>query len=485
MSRSGDDAAVFEEIVRRLDDPVMLQDRDGRFRVVNDAVIEHADRSRSELLGADEFAFMDEATAATIAEMKERVADEERAIRYEVSPTFEDGRSEAFSTLRYPYYDEADEVDGTIAICRKVTELKERERELRTFEKAVESAGSSIYVTDTDGTIEHVNPAFEANTGYAREEAVGERPSILKSGEHGEDFYEELWETILAGDVWESEIVNERKDGERFVVNQTIAPVLDENGDVERFVAVNNEITERKEYERTLEEQRDRLELLNQVVRHDIRNDLTVIKGRARMLEEHVDEAEEEHLREIGRSAEKATERMKTARDLTRTMLRQDERLEAVRLDRVLESRIDAIRSQHEHAILTTDGILPEVSVRADPMLEAVFENLLQNAILHNDEDIPEVTVGVDVGDETVVVSVADNGPGVPDAQKEAIFGKGEKSLDSPGTGLGLYLVRTLVDRYGGEVWVEDRRASDAPGGGKVDAPDGAVFKVRLERMDR
>jgi signal transduction histidine kinase len=101
-------------------------------------------------------------------------------------------------------------------------------------------------------------------------------------------------------------------------------------------------------------------------------------------------------------------------------------------------------------------------------MLDAVFRNLLKNAIQHNDKERPEVDVSVREREHAVVIRIADNGPGVPDDQKQSIFGKGETGLDSSGTGLGLYLVQSLVDSYGGDVWVEDN------------TPDGAIFIVQL-----
>jgi PAS domain S-box-containing protein len=130
---------------------------------------------------------------------------------------------------------------------------QEAQRELRLFREAVEASGHSIYFTDTDGTIEYVNPAFEELTEYAAEEAIGHTPRILQSGEHDSDFYRVLWETILSGDCWRSEIVNATKSGDQYVVDQTIAPVTDESGEIDRFVAVNVDITEREERERDLE----------------------------------------------------------------------------------------------------------------------------------------------------------------------------------------------------------------------------------------
>ena len=127
------------------------------------------------------------------------------------------------------------------------------------FQEAVENTGHAIYWTDRTGSIEYVNPAFEAQTGYTAEEAVGNNANLLQSGVHGDQFYEQLWDTILNGEVWEGEIINERKDGDRYVVKQTISPVTDDTGTITRFVAVNEDVTDRREYQERLERQRDRV----------------------------------------------------------------------------------------------------------------------------------------------------------------------------------------------------------------------------------
>jgi signal transduction histidine kinase len=126
----------------------------------------------------------------------------------------------------------------------------------------------------------------------------------------------------------------------------------------------------------------------------------------------------------------------------------------------------------------------------------------LKNAIQHNDKAVPEVNVLTTDRDDTVVVRVADNGPGVPDDQKDAIFGKGEKGLDSQGTGIGLYLVKTLVESYDGDIWVEDRAASSPESRGSRsddevnhittrdghtnpdDPREGAIFVVELPKIE-
>lgn len=226
------------------------------------------------------------------------------------------------------------------------------------------------------------------------------------------------------------------------------------------------------EYEQQLESQRDNLELLNQIVRHDIRNDIHIITAYAEVLSDAVDE-ENDYVEKILEASNDAVAITETARDITDVMLGEGTDLSAVNLRAVLEEEIDSVTSNYDKAVVTVDGSIPPVDVRADDMLDAVFRNLLTNAVQHNDKAVPEVTVSGTDDNGTARIQIADNGPGVPDSQKETIFEEGETALDSTGTGLGLYLVRTLLDRYDGDIRLMDND------------PEGSVFVVTLPRFDQ
>ncbi|WP_435073652.1 sensor histidine kinase [Halorubrum sp. HHNYT27] len=219
-----------------------------------------------------------------------------------------------------------------------------------------------------------------------------------------------------------------------------------------------------------LKRQRDDLRLLNQVMRHDIRNDLQLVGAYAELLDDHVDEEGEAYLDVIKRNTETAVSLTTTVRDLAEVMLRDEAEPSRVSLNRILSQQIEEVRSGYSEAVFTVEGSFPEEEVMADEMLSSVFRNLLRNAVQHNDETPPTVTVSADLDekDGVVEVRVADNGPGVPESHRDEVFGKGEKGLDSPGAGIGLYLVRSLIEIYGGDVWIEDNE------------PKGAVFVVRL-----
>jgi signal transduction histidine kinase len=222
--------------------------------------------------------------------------------------------------------------------------------------------------------------------------------------------------------------------------------------------------------EERLKRQRDDLKLLNQLMRHDIRNDLQLVSAYAELLDDHVDEEGEEYLDVIKENTQSAVALTTTVRDLAEVMLREDTDPGRVSLDRVLSQQVEEVRSAYSQAVFTVEGSVPEAEVVADEMLSSVVRNILRNAVQHNDETPPQVTVSaaVDEADRAVEVRIADNGPGIPEGQREEVFGKGEKGLDSPGAGIGLYLVQSLVDLYDGDVRIEDNE------------PNGAVFVVRL-----
>ncbi|MGD8295071.1 MAG: transporter substrate-binding domain-containing protein [Desulfobacterales bacterium] len=137
---------------------------------------------------------------------------------------------------------------------REITERKRTEDQLRKLSSATENSPASVVVTDKDGTIEYVNPRFCDVTGYAAEEAIGQNPRVLKSGELPGSYYKDLWNTILAGKIWRGEFQNKRKNGEEFWESASISPIKNEEGEITHFVAVKEDITEQKKIRESLRE---------------------------------------------------------------------------------------------------------------------------------------------------------------------------------------------------------------------------------------
>jgi PAS domain S-box-containing protein len=141
-----------------------------------------------------------------------------------------------------------------VGIHQDITERKQAEEELLTQHSALESAANAIVITSSKGIIQWVNPAFTRLTGYTREEAVGQNPRVLKSGVHDREFFRNMWETVLAGSVWQGALTNKRKDGVLYQEEMTITPVRSKDGKITHFVAVKQDITERLRAEQRLRE---------------------------------------------------------------------------------------------------------------------------------------------------------------------------------------------------------------------------------------
>jgi PAS domain S-box-containing protein len=187
-----------------------------------------------------------------------------------------------YQTVVSPLRNSQGETVGVVGVGRDITKLKQAEEKNRTLTIALESAANGIVITSRDGSIEWINPAWSALTGYAKEEAIGKNPRLLKSGKQSSEFYRGMWETILAGKVWRGELVNRRKDGTLYYEEEMIAPVLDESDAVRNFIAIKQDITVRKQAEDALARTNLRLQGLR-LIDHALLG--VSVKGRAADLE--------------------------------------------------------------------------------------------------------------------------------------------------------------------------------------------------------
>lgn len=159
-----------------------------------------------------------------------------------------------------PIKDSNGNITHFVSIGKDITELKRAEEKLNLLGKALESVANATVITDNEGKIIWINPSFTELTGYTLEEIQGKTPKVVSSGKHDDEFYSEIWDTILSGQVWQGEIINRRKNGELYTEEQIITPVKNEDGEITHFVSVRQDISERKEMEKTLKENREFLE---------------------------------------------------------------------------------------------------------------------------------------------------------------------------------------------------------------------------------
>jgi PAS domain S-box-containing protein len=334
------------------------------------------------------------------------------------------------------------------------------EEQVRKLTRAVEQSPASVVITDTEGQIEYVNPKFTNLTGYASDEVLGKNPRILKSGEHPREFYEQLWTTILAGHEWRGELHNRKKNGELFWELSSISPVRDRDGNITHFVAVKEDVTERKQLEEEREHLISELDAFAHTVAHDLKNPLSAVLGFAELLTaadvKLSDKDVAESLQAIHQSARKMHSIIEELLLLAGVRKTEVERL-PVDMAAVVSGALQ--RLSYMTAEYVPEVVLPDawpVALGHGPWLEEVWTNYLSNAMKYGGEP-PRLELGADATVGNARFWVRDNGPGLTPEQQSRLFTPFTRlhQVRATGQGLGLSIVRRIMEKLGGEAWVE------------------------------
>jgi len=369
--------------------------------------------------------------------------------------------------------DKSGKFQQTHCVLHNVTEQRRTEQQIRLLSRSVEQSPVSVLITDLDGRILYVNPKFTEVTGYSGEEAIGENPSLLKSGEHPSSFYKKLWDTILSGNEWRGEFKNKKKNGEFYWDSSTISPILNEKGDIAYFVGVQEDVTEKKKLHDELVKAKEKAEESDRLksaflanISHEIRTPMNGILGFMDLLREP--ELEEgtknRYIDIINTSGERL---MTTINDIIEIS-----KLEAGQL-RIQISNVNAAAVMDylfgffKHQA-DEKGIQLKMNNRLSGMdaiiktdrqkLEGVLVNLIRNAIKFTRKGFVEF--GNRLEDGQLLFYVRDSGMGIPTDRLEAIFDRfvqADLKLTRPyeGSGLGLSIAKGYTELLGGKIEVE------------------------------
>lgn len=431
----------------------------------------------------------------------------------------QDGRVDWIKWEIRPWHDAKGEVGGLIIMSEDITARRLAEEELRKLSLAVEQSPTSIVITDLHGSIEYVNEAFTRISGYGKAEVLGRNPRILQSGRTPRETYAAMWSALGRGELWRGEFTNRRKNGEEYVEIANVAPVRQPDGSVTHYLAVKEDVTEKKRIGRELDRHRHHLEELvkertrqlqaeieerrrreeeigvlnrelsakgetlqrtvenlesfSHTVSHDLRAPLASINGFATLLAQ----AEGERLAAPSRML---LDRLIAGAGRMNTMIddilaysradRAEPRKRPLDLRALAEAVVRELAVGHPAARVEI-GELPVVEAD-ETMVRQVLANLVSNALKFSSKrEAPRVEVGCREVEGRPEFYVRDNGEGFDMRHAGKLFGMFQRLHNPsafPGTGVGLAIVRRLVERHGGRIVAES-----SPG-------EGATFRFTL-----
>jgi PAS domain S-box-containing protein len=380
-------------------------------------------------------------------------------------------------------------IDG---VMEDISVRKKSEEEIKKLSRAMEQSPSLVIITDVKGNIDFVNPKFVEVTGYKQEDVKGKNPSFLKSGLTSQNEYTELWKTITSGREWRGEFYNKKKNGDLYWEAASISPIRDSKGNITHFLAVKEDITEKKKKEIELLEAKEKAEEMSRLksfflanMSHELRTPMVAILGFSEILSDIVTEGEaKEYVEMINKGG---TRLMETLNLILNLSLIEAEKLTIVKTKTDIIKEINEMTAFYKNTAskknlyIKTEQEYETLLINLDSrILREVISNLLNNAIKYTDDGGVTITTKKEIrgGKICVVIRFKDTGIGIPADMRDLIWEEYRQVSEGynrsfEGTGLGLTVTKNFVEKLGGEILVE-----------KSEVGKGSVFLVSFPLYD-
>jgi PAS domain S-box-containing protein len=367
-------------------------------------------------------------------------------------------------------------VDNQLVALIIFTEMSNKfkmEEGRRLLATAVDQAAESVIITDVNGYIEYVNPAFEEISGYTFSEVIGKNPKLLKSGETPSYQYKLMWNEITQGRVWRGTFTNKKKNGAIYCEEATVSPVKDYNGRIIHYVAVKRDITQHLILEKQIRQSQkmQAIGMLAGGIAHDFNNILTAILGYAELSQLQCDKGTILHsnIDEIVRAAERAGQLVDQILKFSRQGSKE---LESFKMSTIIKEASKLLRASFSANVELILEIRDDVHVKADPtQVHQIIMNLCTNAYQALEGEVGKIVIrlfrkslspteGVEIGrlqpGNYACMQVKDTGKGIPQEYLQRIFEPYFSTKKMPeGTGLGLSVVHGIVNDHRGAIVVE------------------------------
>ncbi|HAF27499.1 MAG TPA: hypothetical protein DCG75_00485 [Bacteroidales bacterium] len=366
--------------------------------------------------------------------------------------------------------------ENRVVAFRDITNKKKYEEEILALSTAVKQSPTSIVITNINGIIEYVNPKFTKVTGYEYDEAVGKNPRILKTDHTKSEDYKEMWETITKGKTWTGEFLNKRKDGTNYWELASISPIIDENGMTIKYIAVKEDITERKKTEDALIKSEKELLQANatknvffSIIAHDLKGPIGNFTQVLNLLKDNFNDISNndklDYIHILSRLSLKTNNLLNDLLLWAKIQMNTLEfSVETINLKSLVSHSIEIVEEKAKEKNIEIKTHIENINLQInESSVKTVIRNLLSNSIkFSNTNSIIKISSKISKDSKSIEISVQDNGVGIPAEDVDKLF-KIESSFSTygtekeKGTGLGLILCKNLIEKNGGTIWVESK----------------------------
>ena len=357
---------------------------------------------------------------------------------------------------------------GCLIVARDISDRKKQELDLLRFTNLAQYTVNPIEITDPDGKIIYVNPAFERESGYPKEELVGKNPNIFSSNKHPYSFWQKMWQTISAGKVWVGEVENKRRSGEPFFTQLLISPIVNNDKKVVGYFGIHRDLSDQKYLEQQLihAQKMESIGMLAAGLAHEVGNPLASISSLVQVIQRtNEDEFTQEKLELI---KSQITRISRIIRDLVDFSRRSTYEVQLTDVNKIIRDAIEILKvSKKAKDILfntTLGDNLPLLALVPD-QIEQVFINLLLNATDALQDQAPAIppqkrhkiiNVSSTLMDDSLLIMIEDNGKGIRQEDLGKIFEPFYTTKKvGEGTGLGLWVSYGIIKSFRGEIRVK------------------------------
>lgn len=348
-------------------------------------------------------------------------------------------------------------------------------QDLQKFKLAVENASDQVVITDPEGIVIYANKALEGITGFKPEEAIGLKAASLWKSPMPREYYEKMWDVIKnKKKVFIGELKNKRKNGEIYDANVSISPIFNNQQEIIYYVAIEHDISKEKEIDRAKSE-------FVSLASHQLRTPLSAINWYTEMLLSgdagKINEEQKQYLMEVAAGNQRMVDLVDALLNVSRldlgTFIVEPENVNIAELAHDVVKEMLPLVTQKKLKIKESYSKLIKEFSADKKLLRIVFQNLISNAVKYTlDKGVVTVNIaqalkgeawgGVKMKKDSLAISVSDSGIGIPSQQLDKIFSKmfradNARESETEGTGLGLYIVKSIIDSAGGSVWFESK----------------------------